>query len=220
MLVHPKLIKAEKTSRGGLNQTVFITSTEGQYILRGDPNPGQLQLGKFMVDNLYTKTNTPVPFPHNIDLSSDIFGWHYSLMPRLGGVHVDTEEIKGSLSVEDERMIARVFGQNLAGMQKFTAEKAGLYDPYTEGIVPFEQLCREQHEFISGKAVSRCNALAVYYNGQTLSEVTIGDVQIAPLPKQVIEEIANESETLNCAGQSRWRNCTICANRCTAHWRH
>ncbi|MEF3302215.1 Maf family protein [Paenibacillus sp. GYB003] len=66
-----------------------------------------------------------------------------------------------------------------------------------------KERCREQHEFISGKTVSRCNALAVYYDGRTLSEVTIGDVLIAPLPKQVIEEIANESETLNCAGYNR-----------------
>ncbi|MEF3310293.1 aminoglycoside phosphotransferase family protein [Paenibacillus sp. GYB004] len=135
--------KAEKTARGSLGQTIFISSTGGDYVMRGNPNPGQLQLEKFIIDQLHAYTGVPVPAPYHLDLSSDLFGWSYAIMPRLGGVHTDTQEMKKRLSADDERSIARAFGRNLARMQQFTTDRPALYVPRENGLVPLEQLYRD-----------------------------------------------------------------------------
>lgn len=138
-----RFLKAEKTARGSLGQTIFISSTEGEYVMRGDPNPGQLQLEKFIINHLHDNTDVPVPAPYHLDLSSEVFGWGYAIMPRLGGAHVDTEDQRAHLSSDDERSIARAFGRNLARMQQFTADRPGLYVPHENAIVPLEQLHRD-----------------------------------------------------------------------------
>ncbi|WP_309274120.1 hypothetical protein [Paenibacillus sp.] len=84
-----ELITSEKTANGVGNQTLFISSTTGEYVLKGNPLfAGQFIEEKFYVDNLLEKTNLPVPSPYLVDDSKDIFGWRMpknipSLLPRI-----------------------------------------------------------------------------------------------------------------------------------------
>lgn len=63
--------------------------------------------------------------------------------------------------------------------------------------------CREQHQFISGKKTVVYTAIAVYYDGKVKCDLLKAKVRIKPLPPEVIEEICNEDETLDCAGFRR-----------------
>lgn len=74
-----KLISFSSTAQGAMGQTMFITSTDGEFVLKGNPlYPGQLEEEKFFVDQLNQITDIPVPSPYVFDPSDDIFGWSYA----------------------------------------------------------------------------------------------------------------------------------------------
>ena len=56
------LISAEKTSKGVGNQTLFIHSSKGSYVLKGNPlYAGQFAEEKFYTDYLQEHTSLPCP---------------------------------------------------------------------------------------------------------------------------------------------------------------
>jgi len=63
-----------------------------------------------------------------------------------------------------------------------------------------KERCKEQHEFLSGKANINYTAYAVYFDGKVLCKVMPTKVKVKRLPPQVIESICNEPEILDCAG--------------------
>jgi len=63
-----------------------------------------------------------------------------------------------------------------------------------------KEKCREQHEFISGQKAIVYNSVAVYYNGKILSKVPTLKEKILPLSSELIDEICEEPEVLDCAG--------------------
>src|SRR5690625_7670304 len=81
-----KLISSERTAQGAMGQTMFITSTKNEFVFKGNPlYAGQFMEEKFFVDQIHKHTDVIVPRPYIVDHSDDIFGWSYSLMPRLQG---------------------------------------------------------------------------------------------------------------------------------------
>jgi len=66
-----------------------------------------------------------------------------------------------------------------------------------------KERCREQHEWISGKTAWTHNAMAVYFNGKTECALEKIEVKFKVIPAEIIEEICNEPETLDCAGYRR-----------------
>ena len=90
-----KLISWDKPTSGVMGHTIFVSSTGGEFVFKGNPlYEGQLLEEKFFVDNLHQRTTVPVPSPYIVDKSDDIFGWSYSLMPRLSGVHINNPSIE------------------------------------------------------------------------------------------------------------------------------
>jgi septum formation protein len=75
-----------------------------------------------------------------------------------------------------------------------------------------KEKCREQHLLISGRTNYVFTAVAVHYNGKTISKIKCSPVKIAKLLDEVIEEICNEPYTLNCAG---YRTTGAMKNHCT-----
>ncbi|WP_349409864.1 aminoglycoside phosphotransferase family protein [Pseudalkalibacillus sp. SCS-8] len=129
-----KLISSAKTREGVMSQTMFVTSTEGQFVLKGNPlYPGQLQEEKYFVDNLNQNPSIHVPHPYQIDEQEDIFGWSYALMPCLSGEHLQPDWPK-----QDKLMVAEALAETLKEMHSWKVEQFGELEPSDFQIKSFE----------------------------------------------------------------------------------
>lgn len=132
-------IKAEAIPFGSFGQNIFVTSTEGEYVLRGEPHFWwQFPTEEFYTRLLHERTRVPVPWPYLIDPMPDIFGWSYVLMPRMPGLQLIDPQIKERLSAAERLGIAQALGENLAHMQEVTWPFAGRYNAATYSIEPFD----------------------------------------------------------------------------------
>jgi len=133
-----ELVSSERTVEGVMKQTMFITATSGEFVLKGNPiYEGQWREEQFFVDHLHKKTGAPVPFPYRIDERSDIFGWSYALMPRLAGVHFNDPSIQTELSDTEQMTIASRLAETLGQLHQWKEERFGEYDPCHRCIRPF-----------------------------------------------------------------------------------
>lgn len=127
-------IEATAISGGLFGQNVFVTSTQGEYVLRGCPHyPWQFPKEQFGATLLHERTMVPVAYPYLFDPTDDIFGWPYSIMPRLRGVN----PVDSQLPLPEKIAIASALGQNLAQMHTLTWPFAGEYDLTSNTIQPF-----------------------------------------------------------------------------------
>jgi aminoglycoside phosphotransferase (APT) family kinase protein len=134
-----KFIRAELIPFGLFGQNVFVTSTAGEFVLRGSPHfEWQFLTERYFVDLLHEKTAVPVPSPYLIDESPEIFGWSYVLMPRMPGIQVDDPNVKALLSPADRRQMAHAMGETLATMHQVTSDISGRYDMANRSIKPFD----------------------------------------------------------------------------------
>ena len=132
-------VKAEPIPFGLFGQNVFLTSSQGQYVLRGQPHFWwQFPTEQFYVQQLHERTRVPVPWPYLIDPAPDIFGWSYVIMPRMPGIQVADPDVQAQLGPEDKREIARALGENLALMHDVTWPFSGRYSALTNCVEPFE----------------------------------------------------------------------------------
>jgi hygromycin-B 7''-O-kinase len=134
------LISAEPVRFGNMGQHVFLTSTQGSFVLRGAPlDARQFPCERWFMQRLHERTRSPVPWPYLLDRRSDIFGWNYILMPRLPGRSLADQEMKWHLPEQARQSIARALGATLAELHTLTWPYVGDYDLATETIQPLEQ---------------------------------------------------------------------------------
>jgi aminoglycoside phosphotransferase (APT) family kinase protein len=134
-----RFVRAQPIPFGQFGQNVFVSSTEGEYVLRGDPHFWwQFPTEQFYTRLLHERTHVPVPWPYLIDVSTEIFGWSYALMPRMPGLQLADPQVKTQLEPEASIGIARALGENLAHMQQATWPFSGRYDASTGSIQPFD----------------------------------------------------------------------------------
>jgi hygromycin-B 7''-O-kinase len=134
-----ELVRAEPISAGNFGQNLFLTSTMGEYVLRGAPfYPHQFPQERFFTQHLHEQTCAPVPWPYLLDLSDATFGWSYVIMPRMPGLQLSDLEVQHSLDAGDRRAIARAMGETLADLHQLTWATAGEYDLATDTIRPFD----------------------------------------------------------------------------------
>ena len=133
-----RLITSRKTEHGAMGQTMFVSSTEGDFVFKGNPlYPGQLIEEKFLIENVQRRTNVTVPAPYVIDESEDIFGWSYSIMPLLKGEHVNSETLP-LLNFEDKLKIAESIAITLTSFHKWKVNDFGELNTETFEIIPFK----------------------------------------------------------------------------------
>lgn len=131
-------IKAEPIPFGNFGQNVFVTSSQGEYVLRGQPHFWwQFPTEEFYVRLLHERTRVPVPWPYLVDTALDIFGWSYVIMPRMPGLQIADPGVQAQLGQEDRLAIARTLGENLASMHDVTWPFAGRYNALTNRVEPF-----------------------------------------------------------------------------------
>jgi hygromycin-B 7''-O-kinase len=135
-----QFVGAAPVRGGNFGQVLFLTSTSGAWVLRGSPLlPGQFREERFFARLLHERTDVPAPWPYLLDETTDIFGWHYVIMPRLPGLDLEDETVATSLTVRDRHNIARALGTTLARMQELTWPVAGTYDAVEDTIHPFAE---------------------------------------------------------------------------------
>ncbi len=132
-------LQAEAIPFGSFGQNVFVTSSKGNFVLRGDPHfPWQFPTEQYYVQQLHEHTQIPVSWPYLIDYQRDIFGWSYVIMPRMDGLSLEDPQVRSQLSKEDLCAIAHILGENLARMQELTWPFPGRYNAATSTIQPFD----------------------------------------------------------------------------------
>lgn len=140
-----RFLGAEPTSAGLFGQNVFVTTSDGEFVLRGAPHwvkgPNdaewrredrwQFTKERWFAQQLHERTKTPVPWPMLHDETSDIFGWPYIIMPRAPGQCFDERSILKALDADARRGVAQAMGENLAEMQTLTWDFAGDFSTET-----------------------------------------------------------------------------------------
>ncbi len=129
---------------GLFGQNVFVTSTHGEWVLRGCPHyDWQFPTEQFFVQLIHERTRVPVPYPYLVDSETDIFGWSYVCMPRMPGIQLADEALVSQLSGDDRLGLARAMAGALAELHTIHPNYAGTYDYQTHSIQPFEKNYRK-----------------------------------------------------------------------------
>jgi len=138
------LVRAEPIPFGLFGQNLFISSTRGEFVLRGVPHyDWQFPTEKFFVEQLHRMTKAPVPYPYLYEAATDIFGWSFVLMPRMPGLQIADQKVVSSLTWQDRQGIAHALAKMLAEIQTLSWDYAGKYDAATGTVQPMEQDYRE-----------------------------------------------------------------------------
>jgi len=138
------LVAAEPAQTGLFARNIFLTASKGEFVLRGAPwDPRQYGKEAFFSRLVHERTDVPAPWPYQIDLSTDIFGWAYAIMPRLPGIDVGNADVRKAFNRDDRIALARAMGEALAGLQDLTWPLYGDYDLDAGAIVPADTLFAE-----------------------------------------------------------------------------
>ena len=132
-----RFVAAAPIRGGNFGQVLFLTSTTGEWVLRGAPlYPSQFREERFFAELLHDRTRIPGPWPYLLDEAADIFGWPYVLMPRLPGLDLEEPSVTAGLTTADRLSIARALGATLAAMQEPTWNEAAAYDDQARALRP------------------------------------------------------------------------------------
>jgi hygromycin-B 7''-O-kinase len=131
-------VRAAPTFGGLFGQNLFLTSDQGEYVLRGKPHyPWQFPTEQFFARLLHERTVAPTPWPYLLDPSDDIFGWPYALMPRMSGFHFADDAWLATPNPDDRLGIATAMGETLADLHALDWPTAGRYNADTAQIEPY-----------------------------------------------------------------------------------
>jgi aminoglycoside phosphotransferase (APT) family kinase protein len=134
-----RFLHAEPITAGNFGQNLYLTSTTGEYVLRGAPFwPEQFPRERYFTDRLHQGTSAPVPWPYRVDPKDDIFGWSYVIMPRMPGLQLSDPAVQDALTPDDRRGIAQAMGETIAELHRLAWPHAGRYDLETDAIRPFD----------------------------------------------------------------------------------
>ncbi len=118
-------------------QNLFVSSTSGEYVFRGNPlYPGQFAKERFFAQVLHSWTSVPVPYPYHVDDSAKVFGWSYAIMPRLPGSTLQALEAQAPFSQTDLHAITRLLAETLAKLHEARWPHVGDYDAAMDAIAP------------------------------------------------------------------------------------
>lgn len=133
------LVRAEPAQTGLFGRNVFLSSTAGEYVLRGAPwDPRHYGKEQFFSRLVHERTDVPAPWPYVIDLSTEIFGWAYAVMPRLPGLDVGNPDVRTELSAAVRLGLAHAMGDALARLHALTWTCYGDYEPSTGTIAAID----------------------------------------------------------------------------------
>ena len=134
-----ELFAAEPAPGGLFGQNVFLTSSRGEFVLRGCPHgDDQLPKERFFARLLHEQARVPVPWPYRLEPSPEIFGWSFAIMPRLPGVSVGLPEVRKSLAPGELANVSGALGEGLAALHAAVWPYVGEYELASDGIARIE----------------------------------------------------------------------------------
>src|SRR5437879_12341262 len=107
------VISAEAMAGGLFGQNLALTTTEGDFVLRGNPH-GHVQLTKErrVAQLIDENSSLPAPWPYEVTDDTEIFGWTFAIMPPLDGESGDA--IREAVGDRQRVPLQRAPGQALA----------------------------------------------------------------------------------------------------------
>lgn len=133
------LLHTEPITFGNFGQNVFVTTSQGEFVLRGCPHfDWQFPTEQFFARLLHEWSQVPAPWPYRVDEQEDIFGWSYVLMPRMPGLQITDPQVYDPLPEQDKQQIAQAMGATLAQLHRVTWPICGRYDFLTQTIQPLQ----------------------------------------------------------------------------------
>lgn len=131
------VLSAEPMSGGLFGQNLALETTEGSFVLRGNPH-GHTQLTKerCVADFIDERSSLPAPWPYEITDDTDIFGWTFAIMPRLPG---ESGEAIREAADDDQRVtLGTATGQALAMLHEATSDFFGPYDAQLDDFIEMD----------------------------------------------------------------------------------
>lgn len=152
-----RFVRARPIPFGLFGQNVFVTSTAGEFVLRGAAHyDWQFPKEQFVAGLLHARTAVPAPWPYLVTGDESVFGWPwgYAVMPRMPGLQLADQAVTQAMGSSDRTEIAGVLGRTLSEVHAVTWHHAGAYDlaartvePFADGEFP-EWLVRELRDLM------------------------------------------------------------------------
>jgi hygromycin-B 7''-O-kinase len=122
-----RVTAAEPADDGLFGQILFLSTTVGEYAIRGNPH-GHAQLTKerLVARLIHEQSSLPAPWPYRVSENTDLFGWTYAVMPRLPGTN--GSELWKTSDAEQRVALASACGEALARVHETTSPFFGPYD--------------------------------------------------------------------------------------------
>jgi hygromycin-B 7''-O-kinase len=132
-----RVTDAAPAEHGLFGQNVFLTTTEGEFVLRGNPH-GHVQLTKerCVARFIHEGSSLPVPWPYEVCDDTQLFGWTYAVMPRLPGTTGST--LWDEADAGGRLALATASGEALARLHEAHAEFFGPYDAQMDAFIELE----------------------------------------------------------------------------------
>jgi aminoglycoside phosphotransferase (APT) family kinase protein len=138
-----RLVEARPASGGLFGQNVLLTTTSGEYVLRGKPHePSQFPTERFFAEIIHERTTAPGPWPYLVEDSPDIFGWPFVIMPRMPGRPAFEAKGEDGFFATDGSGFPAAMGRALAALHEATWENCGEYSLERGTIEPIEMSYR------------------------------------------------------------------------------
>lgn len=162
-------LSAEPIPFGLFGQNLFVTSSSGEFVLRGVPHyDWQFPTEKFFIEQLHARTRVPVPYPYLLNPSTEIFGWSFVIMPKMPGLQLADAQVVAHLPMDERRCVAQALAAMLIEIQTLTWTHSGRYNIATQMI---EQMLQDYRSWIVQRIREQL-AQAQSYNANT----TVSDV--------------------------------------------
>ncbi|WP_246186714.1 phosphotransferase family protein [Microlunatus speluncae] len=122
-----RVLAAEPAPTGLFGQIVLLTTTAGEYAMRGHPHGhGQLTKERCVARLIHDQSSLAAPWPYKISEDIELFGWTYAVMPRLPGSNGST--VWDSTDGDQQTAIAAACGEALARLHETRSPFFGPYD--------------------------------------------------------------------------------------------
>lgn len=129
-----RVIAAEPAQAGLFGQVLFLTTTDGEFAMRGNPH-GHEQLTKerLVARLIHEQSSLAAPWPYHVSDDTGLFGWTYAVMPRLPGT---TGSELWKLSGAEQRVgLAAACGDALARLHETASPFPGPYDAQLDAFI-------------------------------------------------------------------------------------
>ena len=127
-----RALAADAVPQGLFGQNVFLSTSKGEFVLRGCPHfDWQLPKERLVARMLHERTTLKAPWPYHVELDPSVFGWPYAVMRRVPGV------VEGADGEDEHLQVARALGHALAALHAIEADAPAYYDLSRDAFVPF-----------------------------------------------------------------------------------